>query len=146
LTHFTFYNNSCSRSVITKKLILALYLSSITMNPLHLLLAVLPIVFCLNLEIEDASNLHFCHIGDVAGTVGMAHVLMRVNVTLHLTLMKPLCTIPPHVGRMNNLSLEQLNLIKTLEHRLRKREDWTLWGFFLVLHVDHIMTNYKIVI
>jgi hypothetical protein len=49
------------------------------MNPLHLLLAVLPIVFCLNLEIEeDASNLHFCHVGDVARTVGMAHVLMTV--------------------------------------------------------------------
>jgi hypothetical protein len=89
------------------------------MNPLHLLLVMLPIVVCLNLEIEDASNLHFCHIGDVAGTVGMAHVLMRVNVTRHLTLMKHLCTIPPHVGRVDNLSLEQSNLIKTLESHCR---------------------------
>jgi hypothetical protein len=89
------------------------------MNPLHLLLAVLPIVFCLNLEIEDASNLHFRHIGDVARTVGMAHVLMRVNVTQHLTRMKQLCTIPPYVGRVDNLSLEQSNLIKTLESHCR---------------------------
>jgi hypothetical protein len=89
------------------------------MNPLHLLLAMLPIVFCLNLEIEDTSNLNFRHIGDVAGTVGMAHVLMRVNVTQHLTLMKQLCTIPPHVGRVDNLSLEQSYLIKTLESHCR---------------------------
>jgi hypothetical protein len=89
------------------------------MNPLHLLLAMLPIVFCLNLEIEDASNLHFRHIGDVARTVGMAHVLMRVNVTRHLTLMKQLCTIPPYVGRVDNFSLEQSNLIKTLESHCR---------------------------
>jgi hypothetical protein len=89
------------------------------MNPLHLLLAMLPIVFCLNLEIEDVSNLHFHHIGDIAGTVGIAHVLMTVNVTRHLTLMKQLCTIPPHVGRVDNLSLEQSNLIKTLESHCR---------------------------
>jgi hypothetical protein len=85
------------------------------MNPINLLLVVLPIAFCLNLEIEDASNLHFPHIGDVAVRVGMAHVLMTVDVTRHLTLMKQLCTIPPHVGRVDNLSFEQSNLIKTLE-------------------------------
>jgi hypothetical protein len=96
------------------------------MNPIHLLLAVLPIVFCLNLEIEDASNLHFRHIGDVAGTVGMAHVLMTVNVTGHLTLIKQLCTIPPNVGRVDNLLLEQSNLIKTLESHCR-----TLLGAFI---------------
>jgi hypothetical protein len=89
------------------------------MNPLHLLLAMLPIVFCLNLEIEDASNLHFCHIGDVAGTVGMDDILMTVNVTRHLMLMKQLCTIPPHVGKVDNLSMEQSNLIKTLESHCR---------------------------
>jgi hypothetical protein len=79
----------------------------------------LPIVFCLNLEIEDASNLPFRHIGDVAGTVGMAHILMTVNVTQHLTLMKQLCTIPPHVGKVDNLSMEQSNLIETLESHCR---------------------------
>jgi hypothetical protein len=94
-------------------------LSSTTTNPLHLLFAVLPIVFCLNPEIEDAFNLHFRHISDVAGTVGMAHVLKTVNVTRHLTLMKQLCTIPPHVGRVDNLLLEQSNLIKTLESHCR---------------------------
>jgi hypothetical protein len=31
-------------------------------------------------------------------------------------------------------------------HRLRKREDWTLWRFFLSLLVDHIMTKCVIVI
>jgi hypothetical protein len=85
------------------------------MNPVHLLLVMIPIVVCLNLEIEDASNLHFRHIGDVAGTVGMAHILMTVNVTRHLTLMKQLCTLPPHVGKFDNLSIEQHNLIGTLE-------------------------------
>jgi hypothetical protein len=65
------------------------------MNPVHLLLVMIPIVVCLNLEIEDASNLHFRHIGDVAGTVGMAHILMTVNVTRHLALMEQLCTLPP---------------------------------------------------
>jgi hypothetical protein len=89
------------------------------MNPIHLLLVVLPIALCLNLEIEDASNLHFCHIGDVAGMVGMAHVLMTVNITQHLTLMKQLCTIPPHVHRVDELSLEQSNLIKSLESHCR---------------------------
>jgi hypothetical protein len=89
------------------------------MNTINLLLVVLPIVFCLNLEIEDASNLHFCHIGDVAGSVGMAHVLMTVNVTRHLTLMKQLCIILTHEGRVDNLSLEQSNLIKTLESHCR---------------------------
>jgi hypothetical protein len=89
------------------------------MNPINLLLVVLPIALCLNLDIEDASNLHFCHIGDDAGTVGMAHVLMTVNVTRHLTLMKQLCTIPPHVGRVDNLSSEQSNWIKTLESHCR---------------------------
>jgi hypothetical protein len=49
------------------------------MNPINLLLVVLPIALCLNLEIEDASNLHFCHIGDVAGTVGMAQVFMTLE-------------------------------------------------------------------
>jgi hypothetical protein len=78
-----------------------------------------PIVVCLNLEIEDASNLHFRHIGDVAGTVGMAHILMTVNVTRHLTLMKQLCTLPPHVGKVDNLSIEQHNLIGTLESHCR---------------------------
>jgi hypothetical protein len=90
-------------------------LSYITMNPVHLLLVMIPIVVCLNLEIEDASNLHFRHIGDVAGTVGMAHILMTVNVTRHLTLMTQLCTLPPHVGIVDNLSIEQHNLIGTLE-------------------------------
>jgi hypothetical protein len=85
------------------------------MNPINLLLVVLPIAHCLNLKIEDASNLHFCHISDVAGTVGMAHVLMTVNITQHLTLMKQLCTIPPHVHRVDNLLLEQSNLIEMLE-------------------------------
>jgi Mg2+/citrate symporter len=89
------------------------------MNQINLLLFVLPIALCLNLEIKDASNLHFRHIGDVAGTVGMAHVLMTVNITQHLTLMKQLCTIPPHVGRVDNLSLEQSNLIETLESHCR---------------------------
>jgi hypothetical protein len=51
------------------------------MNPVHLLLVMIPIVVCLNLEIEDASNLLFRHIGDVAGTVGMALIIMTVNVT-----------------------------------------------------------------
>jgi hypothetical protein len=58
------------------------------MNPLHLVLIMLPIYCCLDLEIEDASNLHFRHIGDVASTVGMAHILMTVNITHHLELMK----------------------------------------------------------
>jgi hypothetical protein len=85
------------------------------MTPVHLLLVMAPIVVCLNLEIEDASNLHFRHIGDVAGTVGMAHILMTVNVTRHLSLMKQLCTLPTHVGKVDNLSIEQHNLIGTLE-------------------------------
>jgi hypothetical protein len=72
-----------------------------------------------NLEIEDASNLHFRHIGDVAGTVGMAHIIMTVNVTRHLTLMKQLCTLPPYVGKVDNLSMEQHNLIGTLESHCR---------------------------
>jgi C4-dicarboxylate-specific signal transduction histidine kinase len=33
--------------------------------------------------------------------------------------MKQLCTIQPHVGRVDNLSLEQSNLIKTLESHCR---------------------------
>jgi hypothetical protein len=65
------------------------------MNPLHLVLVMLPVYFCLNLEIEDASNLHFRYIGDVASTVGIAHILMMVNITQHLALMKQLCTLPP---------------------------------------------------
>jgi hypothetical protein len=32
------------------------------------------------------------------------------------------------------------------EHRLRKKEDWTLQSKNLVLHVDRIMTKYIIVI
>jgi hypothetical protein len=83
------------------------------MNPVHLLLVMIPIVLCLNLEIEDASNLHFRHIGDVAGTVYMAHILMTVNVTRHLSLMKQLCTLPHHVKTVENLSIEQHNLIDT---------------------------------
>jgi hypothetical protein len=83
------------------------------MNPLHL--PMLPIYVCLNLEIEEASNLHFRHIGDVAGTVGMAHILMTVNITQHLALMKQLCTLPPNVHRMDNLLLDQANLIEMLE-------------------------------
>jgi hypothetical protein len=51
------------------------------MNPIHLLLVLLPVSLCLNLEIEDASNLHFHHIGDVDGTVGMVYILMTVNIT-----------------------------------------------------------------
>jgi hypothetical protein len=89
------------------------------MNPVHLLLVMIPIVVCLNLEIKNASNLHFRHIGDVAGTVGMAHILMTVNVTQHLALMKQLCTLPPHVKRVDNLSIEQHNLIDTLETHCR---------------------------
>jgi hypothetical protein len=90
------------------------------MNPVHLLV-LLPLVLCYNLdlEIEDASNLHFRHIGDVAGTVGMAHILMTVNVTRHLTLMKQLCTLPPFVARVDNLSIEQESLIKTLQTHCR---------------------------
>jgi hypothetical protein len=65
------------------------------MNPIHLLLVLLPIALCLNLEIEDASNLHFFHILNVADTVGMAHILMTVNITQHLALIKQLCTLPP---------------------------------------------------
>jgi hypothetical protein len=75
----------------------------------------LPVFFCLNLKMEDASNLHFCHIGDVAGTVGIVHILMTVNITQHLALMKQLCTLPPNVHREDDLSLEQANLIETLE-------------------------------
>jgi hypothetical protein len=71
------------------------------MNPVHLLV-LLPLVLCYDLEIEDASNLHFRHIGDVAGTVGLAHILMTVNVTRHLSLMKQLCTLPPFVARVDN--------------------------------------------
>jgi hypothetical protein len=100
------------------------------MNPIHLLLVLLPIALCLNFEIEDASNLHFCHIGYVAGRVGMAHILMTVNITQHLTLMKQLCTLPPHVHRVDLLSMEQANLIERLESHCRtllgaliKRED-----------------------
>jgi hypothetical protein len=89
------------------------------MNPVHLLLVMIPIVLCLNLEIEDASNLHFRHIGDVAGTVGMAHILMTVNVNRHLALMKQLCTLPPYVKRVDNLSIEQQNLIDTLQTHCR---------------------------
>jgi hypothetical protein len=85
------------------------------MNPLHLVLIMRPVYFCLNLEIEDASNLHFRHMGDVAGTVGMAHILMTVNITQHLELMKQLCTLPPNVHRVDNLTLEQANLHETLE-------------------------------
>jgi hypothetical protein len=89
------------------------------MNPIHLLLVLLTIALCLNLEIEEASNLHFRHIGDVAGTVGMAHVLMTVNITQHLALMKQLCTLPKHVHRVDKLLLEQSNLIDTLESHCR---------------------------
>jgi hypothetical protein len=89
------------------------------MNPTHLLLVVLPIALCLNLEIEDASNLHFRHVVDVAGTVGMAHIFMKVNITQHLTFMKQLCTIPPHIHRVDELSLEQSNLIEMLESHCR---------------------------
>jgi hypothetical protein len=89
------------------------------MNPIHLLLVLLPIALCLNFEIADASNLNFRHIGDVAGTVGIAHILMAVNITKHLALMKQLCTLPPHVHRVDLLSLEQANLIKTLESHCR---------------------------
>jgi hypothetical protein len=45
----------------------------------------------------------------------MAHILMTVNVTRHLVLMKQLCTLPPHVKIVYNLSIEQQNLIGTLE-------------------------------
>jgi hypothetical protein len=45
----------------------------------------------------------------------MAHIIMTVNITQHLALMKQLCTLPPHVHRVDSLSLEQANLIKTLE-------------------------------
>jgi hypothetical protein len=79
----------------------------------------LPGYFCLNLEIEDASNLHLRHIGDVAGTIGMAHILMTVNITQHLVLMKQLCTLPPNVHRGDNLLLEQAYLIETLESHCR---------------------------
>jgi hypothetical protein len=89
------------------------------MNPIHLLLVLLPIALCLNLVIEDASNLHFRHIGNVAGTVGMAHVLMTVNITQHLALIKQLCTLPKHVHRVDDLLLEQANLIETLESHRR---------------------------
>jgi hypothetical protein len=65
------------------------------MNPLHLVLIMLPVYFCLNLEIDDASNLHLRHIGDVAGRVRMAHILMTVNITQHLEMMKQLCTLTP---------------------------------------------------
>jgi hypothetical protein len=76
------------------------------MNPLHLVLIMLPIYFCLDLEIEDASNLHFRHIRDVAGMVGQAHKHMTVNITQHLELMKQLCTLPPNVRRVLELARE----------------------------------------
>jgi hypothetical protein len=89
------------------------------MNPIHLLLVLLPIALCLKFEIEDASNLRFRHIGNIAGTVGRAHILMTVNITQHLALMKQLCTLPPNVHRVELLLLEQANLIETLESHCR---------------------------
>jgi hypothetical protein len=93
--------------------------SSDIMNPIQLLLLLLPLTLCLKLEIQNASNLHFCHIGDVAGTVGMAHILMTVNITQHLALMKQLCTLPPNVHQVELLLLEQANLFETLESHCR---------------------------
>jgi hypothetical protein len=85
------------------------------MNPLHLVLIMLPVYICLQLEIEDTSNLYFRHIGDVAGTVGMAHILMIVNITQRLELMNQLCTLLINVHKVDEVTLEQTNLLETLE-------------------------------
>jgi hypothetical protein len=87
------------------------------MNPLHLVLVMLPYYFCLNLEIEDASNLHFRHIGDVAGGDGTHSNDCQYHTAFgsHEAAVHP----APNVHRVDDLSLEQANLIKALESHCR---------------------------
>lgn len=79
----------------------------------HLLLWA-PVHICIRLRVEEAQNLHFRHVGNVAGTVAMAHVLMPVNTTQHNTLIDQLCSLPAQLIRKSDFNYSQRNALDDL--------------------------------
>jgi hypothetical protein len=72
--------------------------------------------FSLEIEIEDGSNLHFRHVGDVAGTLSMTHLILSVNITQHMALVKGLCEIPKQIRQSTEQSL---NVTRSQKRLLR---------------------------
>lgn len=81
------------------------------------ILAWFPVHICLRLQVEEAQNLHFRHVGNVAGTVAMAHVMLPVNTSQHNSLISQLCTLPAELikGSKSNFTYSQRNVLTDLK-------------------------------
>lgn len=66
------------------------------------------------LKVENASNLHFRQIGSLAGTMGMAHVAMTMNITRHMQILRKFCKMPSTLTEGRNLGAGSSRLIKDL--------------------------------
>jgi hypothetical protein len=53
------------------------------------------------LEVEEAHNMNFKHVGDLARLVSFAHIAMTVNVTKHIDLVREMCYIPRALASSN---------------------------------------------
>jgi hypothetical protein len=52
------------------------------------------------LEVEEAHNMNFKHVEDLAGSVSFAHIAMTVNVTKHIDLVRE-CYLPRALASSN---------------------------------------------
>lgn len=76
-----------------------------------------PVYLCFRLEelkVDNASNLHFRQVGSIAGTMGMAHIAMTMNITRHMTLLRRFCAMPKTLTTGRKLSSGTSRLLKDL--------------------------------
>jgi hypothetical protein len=87
----------------------------------------------LKIELEESSHLHFREIGVLAGSAGMGHLVLRVNVSEHRHLVENLCRLPKEWMPGTAVSESQKRLLadlgihcRTLLSELDEREE--IWS------------------
>lgn len=70
-------------------------------------------------QVDDAENLHFRNVGEIAGTMGMAHLIMSVNLTRHAHMIDLLCALPRNLGTGGGVSKSQSRLLRDLDFQCK---------------------------
>lgn len=70
-----------------------------------------------HIQIEEANEVHFRRIGDVAGTVATAHIIMSVDVRRYVELARELCQQPKRFEQHVNFTLSraEVQLLEDLQ-------------------------------
>jgi hypothetical protein len=72
------------------------------------------VIGSLVLEVEEAHNMNFKHVGDLDGSVVFAHIAMTVNVIKHIDLVREMCYLPRVLASSNTEDKKTAQLASAL--------------------------------